>query len=154
MTVKEYKDKLRELHRKIKENPFRKGYERYIAYGKGYYELVYMFAQLFYKLTKDIQRGLIEGNLTEEDKKLAKVADDCLFIHDFYGSINRSENNILAYDSTNSLNKVHEEEELIECCISCIHCYIETGYFNRYPYRSKGQVKWMEWFTDSYKEVS
>lgn len=35
MTVKEYKEKLTELHLLIKDNPFRRGYEANIRYGKG-----------------------------------------------------------------------------------------------------------------------
>lgn len=141
MTVEEYKEKLKELHEKIKENPFRRNYEVNAKYGKGYYDLVYKFAETFYHLTKDIQKNRIEKDVSENDRKLEKVADTCLFIHDFYGAVNRSENAILS----NKIEILHEEEELIELDISCVHCYIESGFFNRFPFRYKGSIVWAEW---------
>lgn len=79
---------------------------------------------------------------------LAKVAEGCLFIHDFYACVNRSENAIISYNDygkTDRLNIVHEEEELVELCISCVHCYIDTGLFYRFPFKYKDSIKWAEW---------
>lgn len=150
MTKNEYKEKLIKLHTNIKENPFRKNYIANIIYGKGYFATVYTFAETFYHLTKDVQKNILT-DIDEEDKKLAKVADACLFIHDFYGAINRSENALASYKATDNIEKLdilHEEEELIELCISCIHCYLETGFFYRYPFKRKGKITFVDWNTE------
>lgn len=140
MTIEQYKEQLSQLHNSIKTNIFRKDYDLYIKYGTGYFDTMYKFAELFYHLTKDIQRNII-NNISVEDSKLSKVADDCLFIHDFYGSINRCSNAIIS----NSIDIIHKEEQFIELCITCIHTYIDTGLFNRYPFKYRGKLTWVEW---------
>lgn len=148
MTIEEHKEKLKELHESIKNNPFRRGYVENARYGEGYYDIVYKFAETFYHLIKDIQKN--ETEITEpEDKKLAKVSV-ALFIHDFYAAVNRSHNAIYSYNhgKEDRISILHEEEELIELCISCIHGYLDTGLFNRYPFRYHGGVKWIEWNDD------
>jgi hypothetical protein len=150
MTVKEYKEKLQHLHDVIKNNPFRKDYETHIKYGKGYYDVLYSFAETFYHLTDDIRKDRLK-DVSENDRPLTNVANDCLFIHDFYGSINRSLNAILSHEGSNDpkiIDILHNEEELIELYLSCIHCYLDTGYFNRYPFKYRGAIKWAEWNYD------
>ena len=156
-TVSKYKAKLRELHDLIKENPFRKGYEPYIDFGPGYFEIVYEFAETFYHLIKDIRENLF-SNINELDNKLAKV--DCLdFIHDFYSACTISKAAVRRYQKDNNpdfIQMIHKQEELLEWDISCIHTYLETGVFDRYPSKSKDGILWSEWNedTESYEYVS
>lgn len=151
MTLKEYKDKLNTLHARIKKNPFRSGYEANMRYGKEYFDTVYKFAETFYHLVKDIKSNNLE-DITAEDKKLSKMTNVHLFIHDFYGSINRSSNALFAFKTSNDylrkknpLDILHGEEEYIELCISCIHGYLDIGLFNRYPIKCKNSIIWKEW---------
>jgi hypothetical protein len=34
---------------------------------------------------------------------------------------------------------------------SCIHCYLDTGLFNRYPLKHHKDIKWAEWNGTEYK---
>lgn len=146
MTINDYKKQLSELHEKIKNNPFRQDYELYSRYGKGYFDTVYKFAEMFYHLIKDIRDNILQ-DISDEDKKLAQVAKGCLFTHDFFAAINRSNNALYSYinGKNDRINIIHKEEELIELCITCIHCYIDTGILNRFPFRYKGFITWAEW---------
>jgi hypothetical protein len=140
MTVNEHKEQLRKLHDEIKANPFRKNYEANIQYGEAYFEKIYEFAETFYHLTEDIQRGRIEVE-SEYDKMLTKVADAAIFVHDFYAAVNRSENAIIA----RHIDMVHEEEEMVEACISTVHCYLDTGMIMKYPFKTRSGIKWAKW---------
>lgn len=147
-TVEAYKQKLAMMHKAIKENLYRQDHIRFSRYGEGYYEAVYKFAETFYHLTKDVQKGVIQGELNDEEKKLAIVAKPCLFIHDFYAACNRSENAIISYEKygkQESLNIVHEEELMLELSINCVHTFIETGLINKYPFRYHGRVLFAKW---------
>lgn len=145
-TINEYKNQLIQLHCSIKNHIFRENYELNAKYGKDYYDIVYKFAETFYHLTKAIKLNQLE-NISDEDKKLAQVAKGCLFSHDFYAAINRSNNALYSYinGKLDRIDIIHEEEQLIELCISCIHCYIDTGLFNRFPFKYRGSIKWAEW---------
>ena len=149
-SVTEYKEKLQELHDRIKENPFRKGYEPYIEFGPGYFKTVYEFAETFYHLIKDIRDNLLP-DVKELDKKLGKV--DCLdFIHDFYSVCNISGAAVRHYqkdDDPEFMEILHRQEELVEADISCIHTYLETGVFDRYPSKSRNGILWSEWNEDT-----
>lgn len=147
-TIKVYKDKLGILHDQIKNNPYRIDHVQYSRYGENYYETVYKFAETFYHLTKDVQKGLIQGDLTDEEKKLAIVAKPCLFIHDFYAACNRSENAIISYEKygkQESLDIINEEEMMLELSINCVHTFIDTGLINKYPFRYHGRVLFAKW---------
>jgi len=146
MTLTEYKTKLNELHDLIKENPFRRGYEANVNYGKGYYKLVYDLADTFYHLIKDIRTNTIEVS-NEFDERLG-IIDTLLFIHDFYASCNNSANAFYLWEQTGEqkwLDVIHGREEHLEACISCVHTYLETGLVLRYPFRYRKQTCWAEW---------
>lgn len=147
-TIESYKQKLKMMHMAIKANLYREDHIRYSHYGEGYYEAVYKFAETFYHLTKDVQKNTIQGKLNDEDKKLAMIAKNCCFIHDFYAACNRSENAIISYRTygkSKSIDIIHKEELMLELAISCVHTYIETGMINKYPFKYHGEVLFMKW---------
>lgn len=147
MMVEKYKEQLRELHDRIMQNSFRRDEESNSKYGKGYFDTVYRLAQTFDCLIKDIQKGWLD-DVIDEDEKLAKATEECQFIHNFYGCVNRSSSAIICFNDLGkyeALEALHEESELVELCIYCIHCYIDTGCFNRYPLISHGSIKLASW---------
>lgn len=148
-TVNDYKEKLTVIHDAIKENPFRRDHVTYAKYGEGYFETLRKFSDAFYELAKAIRDKDVTG-VTDEDKKLIKVAKFGLFFHDFNSRVNRGYNLISNYNATENLDKIkyiYEDEQFLEACISCIHCYIEDGLFNRYPYidRTTKGLGWVIW---------
>lgn len=147
MTVTDYKEKLTDLHDAIKENPFRKDYIAYSKYGEGYFETIREFVDTFYALTKAIRDRDVTG-VTDEDKKLTKIAI-YLFFHDFRSTANYGYNHISNYNATENpkrIKQIQDGEQFLETCISCVHCYLETGLFNRYPFKKRnGEIGWATW---------
>jgi len=127
-----------------------------MKYGTGYFKLVYEFAETFYHLIKDIRENKLP-DIEKTDEKLANV-DVLDFIHDFYGACNISEASVRNYEFApeKSISLIHKQEELLELDISCIHTYLETGRFDKYPFRTRNGIQWSEWVeeTQQYEHCS
>jgi hypothetical protein len=148
--VQTYHAYLEHLHEQIKQNPFRVDHVSYSANGAGYFRLIDQFFETFYDLIKDIRAGRLT-DARKGDRMLRDLADGTLFQHELFGSATRAWNMFTGYELFGDgewLDKLAGEEQMLELFITCIHGYLDSGYFLRYPYKSGHGIRLAVWDKD------